>query len=178
MDETYKPNHLGLILIVSGLILLVATIGGGGWMLVAGASKVFDTIESDGTHTVRIPAKGEYVLARDANIDADSNSITVTPINPAVSFRPDTSDKWIVIGEQRHLVLGTLTVPERGDQTLEITADAYPITLRHEPMAMANRVMTIFAVMIAVPIIVTIIGIVVSIRNTNKRNKFLMEQMI
>lgn len=178
MDETYKPKPLGTILIASGLILLVAAIGGGGWLLVAGASKVFDTIESDGTHTVRVPAAGEYVLARDANIDSDSNTITVSPINPSVSFRPDTSDTWIVIGEQRHLVLGTLTVPERGDQTLEISADAYPITLRHEPMAMANRVMMIFAIMIAVPIIVTIIGIVVAIRNTNKRNRFLMEQMI
>ena len=178
MHEVYKPKPIGTILIVSGLILLVAAIGGGGWMLVAGASKVFDTIESDGIHTVRVPAAGEYVLARDANINADSNNITVSPINPTVSFRPNTSDMWIVIGEQRHLVLGTLSVPERGDLTLEITADAYPITLRHEPMAMADRVMKIFVVMIAVPIIVTIIGIVVAIRNTNKRNRFLMEQMI
>lgn len=178
MDQGYKPNHLGAILLGTGLLLLVFAIGGGGWLLVHGASKVFETIEVEGTHTIRIPAPGEYVFARDATIAPDAEGISVEPINPNVSFRLETAGRQIVIGQQRHKVLGTLNVPERGDQTLEISADAYPITLRHEPMAMANRVMTIFGFMVAVPIIISIIGIVVAIRNTNKRNRYLMEQMI
>ena len=63
MDDVYKPNHLGKILIIGGLVLLLATFGLGGFMLVRGAAKVYTTIEAEGAHTLTVPNAGEYVLA-------------------------------------------------------------------------------------------------------------------
>lgn len=178
MDDVYKPNHLGKILIIGGLVALLATFGLGGFMLVRGAAKVYTTIEAEGAHTLTVPNAGEYVLVRDAQIQPNDRGISVSSTDPAVSFTPDEQQRWIVIGEQRYLILGLLDVPEAGDVNVEISADAYPITLRNEPMAMTRRVVTLFAFLLIIPIVTVVIGIVVAIRNTNKRNRFIMNQMV
>jgi hypothetical protein len=178
MDDVYKRSHLGKILLIAGLFLLLATLGIGGFLLVNGASRVFATIEEEGTHTFTVPAAGEYTFVRDAELQPNDRGITFASPDESVSFVADSQATWMVIGEQRYAILGTISVPEAGDVTAEISADAYPLTLRYEPMAMTRRVVTIFGILMVFPLALTVIGIVVAIRNTNKRNRFISQQMI
>jgi len=178
MNAVYKRSHLGAILLVAGLVILIATIGLGGYMMVRGASKVFATVENAGTHTFAVPAAGEYVFVCDGEMQPHSPEITVTPTDDNITFEADTQTRMIVIGERHYLILGTLTVPEAGEFTAEISAKAYPITLRHEPMAVTRKIVLIFGSLAVIPLAMTVIGIVITIRNANKRNRFIMEQMI
>ena len=177
MEDGYKPNHLGIILLVAGLILLLVTIGVGGFMLVNGASRVFATIDAEGTHTFTVPV-GEYTFVRDAEIQPDDRNITFSSPDSSITLSTDSQANMMVIGEQRYAILGTISVPNGGEVTADITADAFPLTLRHEPMAMTRRIVTIFGFSLILPITLTVIGIVIAIRNTNKRNRFIAEQLI
>jgi len=178
MNAVYKRSHLGAILLVAGLVILIATIGLGGYMMVRGVGKVFATVENAGTHTFAVPAAGEYVFVCDADALPEAHGITVTPTNDSVTFESDLDRRLIVIGEQHYLILGTLTVPDAGEFTAEINAHAYPITLRNEPTKVATRVGMIFGILLIIPLVTTVIGIVIAIRSTNKRNKFIMDQMV
>lgn len=178
MTDGDKPNHLGTILIVAGLVLLLLVIGLGGFLLVHNASKSFATFEGAGEHTFVLPSAGEYVLARRESLDPGTETLTVETPGEGLRFSERRQNMYIVVGENRFKVLGTLAADVKGEHTIAVTADAYPITVRHEPMAMANRVGTIFLALVTIPIVTTIIGVVIAVRNTNRRNRAILEETL
>ncbi len=173
-----KPNHLGTTLIVAGLVLLLLVIGLGGFLLVKGASKTFATIDNDDEHTFVLPSAGEFVLARQEHLDPGVETLSVDTTGEDLRFSERRQNMYIVVGEDRFKVLGTLAADVKGEHTIAVTADAYPITVRHEPMAMANRVKTIFLALVTIPTVTTIIGVVIAVRNTNRCNRAILEETL
>ena len=174
----FKPSALAPLLIVLGLLLLVANAVGSVVVIEQSEKRVVATIDSAGPQTFTLPKAGKYLLTRDGSRRALASGVSVIPVGTELAFQTPPKREFVLIGDTLHLVLGTFEVQRAGSFTAEISADVYPITLRRMPISMTPMTLTILGLLVGVPIASIIIGIVIAIRNTNKRNRLMMEHMI
>lgn len=169
-DDEFHTKPIGTVLVVVGVLLLILTIGGSAGYLHGALSSELAVIAAPGPIEIDLPAGRDLILTRDAGLAADEETFQIRAAVPeSATITQERRSGWLEIDEQRQDILARLVVHKAGPVTVESQAGAYPLVVRHDPIALAKRTLVYTAIAGTLVLALIASGVSVMIRNVNAR---------
>ncbi|GJM18740.1 MAG: hypothetical protein DHS20C14_09530 [Phycisphaeraceae bacterium] len=172
---------LGRWLLITGVVVFLALNGLGLYWIKSGLEQPLVTAAAPGTISTQL-APGDYTWVRVDTITpapdsapfeaapADPNAATVTPLN---------NNAWLMIDQVSYDLLASMTVTADTPLTIEIRGDAdqFPVALHRDQRTWLEHIAKRLAMLVVVPIALVVAGLVVGLRNSQRRNAALVAAM-
>lgn len=193
-DSRERIFPLGTILVLGGFVLLLAVAGGAIGFLIGVFSNEVARIDAAGTTTIQAPSDARYIVTRpDEENPSGGAEVSVGVTNtgrPAASdtfefglvdgedLRRANEGAYLTLGEQRYGILGSIDLAA-GANRVEVAGEAadFPLIVFASPELVLREAGIYAAAAAVLPIGMIVVGVVVCIRNKNRRMRFELDAM-